>query len=72
VRDLMPRVPVLIIGGVRTDAFVNAFLKPCHSQAFRRGYGAKGLHFETLSEPTALALDAQGSTSCYRNISRGR
>ena len=44
---------------LRADAFVNAFLKPHHSQAFRRGYGAKGLHFETPSEAIALALDAR-------------
>ena len=44
---------------LRPDAFVNAFLKPRHSQAFRRGYGAKGWHFETPSEAIALALDAR-------------
>jgi glutathione synthase/RimK-type ligase-like ATP-grasp enzyme len=44
---------------VRTDAFVNAFLKPRDSQAFRRGYGVKGRRFETPSEAIALGRDAQ-------------
>ena len=45
--------------GVRSDAFVSAFLKPCNSMAFRRRYGVKGLHFETPSEAMTLALDAR-------------
>ncbi len=41
------------------DAFVDAFLKPRDSQAFRRRYGVKALHFRTPSEAIALALEAR-------------
>ncbi len=44
---------------VGSDAFVDAFLKPCDSMAFRRRYGVKGLHFRTPSEAIALAREAR-------------
>lgn len=44
---------------LRGDAFVDAFLKPRDSQAFRRRYGVKALHFRTSSEAIALALEAR-------------
>jgi hypothetical protein len=39
------------------DAFADAFLKPCGSQAFRRRFGVKALHFKTPAEAIALARD---------------
>ena len=41
------------------DAFADAFLKPCDSQAFRRRFGVKALHFKTPAEAMALARDAR-------------
>jgi D-aspartate ligase len=41
------------------DAFADAFLKPCESQAFRRRFGVKGLHFKTPAEAMALAREAR-------------
>lgn len=41
------------------EAFANAFLKPCDSQAFRRRFGVKGLHFKTPAEAMARAAEAQ-------------
>ncbi len=40
------------------DAFADAFLKPCASQAFRRRFGVKARHFETPAEAMALAREA--------------
>ena len=37
----------------------DAFLKPCDSQAFRRRFGAKALHFRTPAEAVALAREAR-------------
>jgi len=41
------------------EAFANAFLKPRDSQAFRRRFDRKALHFETRAEAIALARDAR-------------
>lgn len=44
---------------VPADAFADAFLKPCDSQAFRRRFGVKALHFKTPAEAMALAREAR-------------
>jgi predicted ATP-grasp superfamily ATP-dependent carboligase len=41
------------------DAFVDTFLKPRDSQAFRRRFGLKALHFRTPAEAVALAREAR-------------
>ncbi|HKW90813.1 MAG TPA: ATP-grasp domain-containing protein [Methylomirabilota bacterium] len=41
------------------EAFANAFLKPCDSQAFRRRFRVKAWHFKTPAEARARAAEAQ-------------
>ena len=41
------------------NAFADAFLKPCDSQAFRRRFGVKALRFKTPAEAMALAREAR-------------
>ena len=47
--------------GLPADAFTDAFLKPCDSQAFRRRFDVKALHFRTPDEALALAREARGA-----------
>lgn len=43
------------------DAFTDAFLKPCDSQAFRRRFDVKALHFRTPDEAMTLARQARSA-----------
>ena len=43
------------------DAFTDAFLKPCDSQAFRRRFEVKALHFRTPEEAMTLARQARSA-----------
>ena len=47
--------------GLPADAFTDAFLKPRDSQAFRRRFDVKALHFRTPAEAMTLAREARNA-----------